>query len=417
MKRNINGMIALLSLLCLIGTVKLSSLPLLPLFSEDSFWYTSATVRESFSLLYDLFVGFLLSAVFYFIVEALPEMLKLYRGKKLICNDMNILLENMEQIISVTMAVFQINAGEVYLKDLECLNGNIAHSNEEISYTTSIYYVKSSKRKTGVKSGAEFDSIIKSCIATIETRLQSIMRYSSFWASDVRFLEIITCIEVCEFISLYRKREDDSIPCFLYANAGKHFLDFYHLYGKLCKFKIHTEFSKTVIDTPEEAASYKRKRESGEMLHNFVAFQQKRRDAYANEKPVILSQNPIKDKSIIAIIQKDILESCVYNWNEIDPSCLIDSKLLIVLDKNIKLNSIDFKSSPKIFYFTGRITPIRLTRHCNNANNIEEVFYRKTISMLGISLFAEHPTLTDIHNLTSAVNEYVRDKYELELLL
>lgn len=73
MKRNINGMIALLSLLCLIGTVKLSSLPLLPLFSEDSFWYTSATVRESFSLLYDLFVGFLLSAVFYFIVEYLKR--------------------------------------------------------------------------------------------------------------------------------------------------------------------------------------------------------------------------------------------------------------------------------------------------------------------------------------------------------
>lgn len=37
--------------------------------------------------------------------------------------------------------------------------------------------------------------------------------------------------------------------------------------------------------------------------------------------------------------------------------------------------------------------------------------------MLGISIFAEHPTLTDIHNLTSAVDEYIRDKYELELLL
>lgn len=72
---------------------------------------------------------------------------------------------------------------------------------------------------------------------------------------------------------------------------------------------------------------------------------------------------------------------------------------------------------PKIFYFSGRIVPIRLTRQSNKANNIEEVFYQQPISMLGISGFAEHPTLTDIHNLTSAVNEYVKDKYELELLL
>lgn len=417
MKRKINEIVVILSLLCLIGAVKLSSLPLWPSFSEYSFWYTSPAVRESFSLLYDVFVGFLLSAIFYFMVEVFPEMRKLHRGKKLICSDMNILLEKMEQIISITTQVFQIDVAKIDLKDLECLNGNTSHSNEEVSYTTSVYFVKPIKRKTGVKTGEEFDSIIKSCIATMETKLQSIMRYSSFWASDAKLLEIIIRIETCEFISNYRKRVGNSIPCFLYANAGKHFWDFYHLYGELCKLKIHTEFSKTVIDTPEEAALYKRKRESGELRDSVVVYQQKRIDAYTNEKPVILSPNIIKDKSIIAIIQKDIPESCAYNWNEIDPSCLKDSKLLIVLGKNLDSNLIDSKVPPKIFYFSGRIVPIRLTRQSNKANNIEEVFYQQPISMLGISGFAEHPTLTDIHNLTSAVNEYVKDKYELELLL
>ena len=65
MKRKINEIVVILSLLCLIGAVKLSSLPLWPSFSEYSFWYTSPAVRESFSLLYDVFVGFLLSAIFY----------------------------------------------------------------------------------------------------------------------------------------------------------------------------------------------------------------------------------------------------------------------------------------------------------------------------------------------------------------
>lgn len=140
MKRAINSIIALLSLLCLIGAVKLSSLPLWPSFSENSFWYTSPTVRESFSLLYDMFVGFLLSAVFYFGVEVLPEILKLHRGKKLICNYINILLENMEQIISITTQVFQIDSTKIYLKDLVRLSGNTTHSHEEVSYSTTTYY-------------------------------------------------------------------------------------------------------------------------------------------------------------------------------------------------------------------------------------------------------------------------------------
>lgn len=257
MKRAINSIIALLSLLCLIGAVKLSSLPLWPSFSENSFWYTSPTVRESFSLLYDMFVGFLLSAVFYFGVEVLPEILKLHRGKKLICNYINILLENMEQIISITTQVFQIDSTKIYLKDLVRLSGNTTHSHEEVSYSTTTYY-NSGKRKTGVKSGGEFDSIIKSCIATIEAQLQNIRRYSSFFASDERFLEIITRIEACEFISNYRKERSNPAPCFLYANSGECFWDFYRLYSELRKFSIHTEFSKTVIDTPEQAALYKK---------------------------------------------------------------------------------------------------------------------------------------------------------------
>lgn len=416
MKRAINSIIALLSLLCLIGAVKLSSLPLWPSFSENSFWYTSPTVRESFSLLYDMFVGFLLSAVFYFGVEVLPEILKLHRGKKLICNYINILLENMEQIISITTQVFQIDTTKIYLKDLVRLSGNTTHSHEEVSYSTTTYY-NSGKRKTGVKSGGEFDSIIKSCIATIEAQLQNIRRYSSFFASDERFLEIITRIEACEFISNYRKERSNPAPCFLYANSGECFWDFYRLYSELRKFSIHTEFSKTVIDTPEQAALYKKRRDSGEMLYNAAEYQQKRTEAYANEKPVILSQDIIKGQNIIAIIQKSVPESCVYNQDEVDPSCLKSSQLLIILGKNIDLKLVGAEVPPKTFCFVGRIVSTKPAKRSNRTDNVEEVFYQKSISLLGISIFAEHPTLTDIHNLTSAVDEYIRDKYELELLL
>lgn len=161
MKRAINSIIALLSLLCLIGAVKLSSLPLWSSFSENSFWYTSPTVRESFSLLYDMFVGFLLSAVFYFGVEVLPEILKLHRGKKLICNYINILLENMEQIISITTQVFQIDTTKIYLKDLVRLSGNTTHSHEEVSMNWNCCY---SSTKETIWFGCYTSSRTMSCI-------------------------------------------------------------------------------------------------------------------------------------------------------------------------------------------------------------------------------------------------------------
>ena len=139
--------------------------------------------------------------------------------------------------------------------------------------------------------------------------------------------------------------------------------------------------------------------------------------AYANEKPVILSQDIIKDQNIIAIIQKSVPESCVYNQDEVDPSCLKSSQLLIILGKNIDLKPVGAEVPPKTFCFVGRIVSTKPAKRSNRTDNVEEVFYQKSISMLGISIFAEHPTLTDIHNLTSAVDEYIRDKYELELLL
>ena len=146
------------------------------------------------------------------------------------------------------------------------------------------------------------------------------------------------------------------------------------------------------------------------MLYNAAEYQQKRTEAYANEKPVILSQDIIKG-------QKSVPESCVYNQDEVDPSCLKSSQLLIILGKNIDLKLVGAEVPPKTFCFVGRIVSTKPAKRSNRTDNVEEVFYQKSISLLGISIFAEHPTLTDIHNLTSAVDEYIRDKYELELLL
>ena len=416
MKKTINIVIAVLSLLCIIGAVKLSSLPLFPIFSVNSFWYTPPAVRESFSLLYDIFVGFLLSAIFYFLVEVLPENLRLHRGKKLICNYVNVLLESMEQIISITKHMFQIEADTPFLMDVVHISGNTSHAHEEVSYETAIFY-KTGKRKTGTKQGGEFDSIIKSCISKAETQLQNIRRYDAFFASDERFIEVITRIESCAFISYYGKKRNSPVDCFLFANSGECFLDFCHLYISLQKFNIHTEFSKTVIDTPEEAMRYKERRDSGELIKNAMLYQQKRIKAYVNERPIILCQDAEKEKNIIMLIQKSIPESAVYNRDEIEPSLLKNSRLLIILGASIELDFSENELSPKIFCFIEKMILTKAMNSPKQTGNIERVFYQKQLSILGFSIFPEHPIPADINRLTSAIDNYIRDKYNLKLLM
>lgn len=416
MKKVVNLIIALLSLLCIIGTIKLSSLPLLPMFSASSFWYTPASVRESFALLYDIFVSFLLSAIFYFLVEVLPENLRLHRGKKLISNDVNILLKNMEQIVSITKQIFQIETDTPFSMDVVHINGNTAHAHEEVSYHTEIFE-KNKKRKTCVRQAGEFDSIIKSCISTVEKQLQNIRRYDTFFASDVKFVEIITRIESCKFISYYKKERDKPVECFLFANSGDCFLDFYHLYTSLQKCNFHTEFSKTVIDTPEEALRYKERRNSGELLKIAALYQHNRTKAYEHENPIILCEDSEKEKNTIMLIHKFMPGSSVYSWNQIEPDLLKNSHLLIVLgtSKNLKISENEL--SAKIFFFIGKMIFIKTMNHPKQPENIEKVFYQKKLSILGFSIFSDHPTPGEISRLTSAIDNYIRDKYKLELTL
>lgn len=416
MKKIVNWIIAAASLLCTIGAVKLSSLPLFPMFSESSFWYTPPAARESFSLLYDSFVGFLLSALFYFLVEVLPESLRLHRGKKLISNYVNILLKNMQEIISITKQVFQIDTDPPFLKDVVHINGDTTHAHQEISYDTEIYY-KTGKRKTGIRQAGEFDSVIKSCISSIEKQLQNIRRYDAFFASDEEFVEVLTRIESCAFIAYYKKERESPVECFKFANSGECFVDFCHLYTSLEKCNFHTEFSKTVIDTPEESLRYKERRKSGELLNIAVSYQKKRIAAYTNENPIILCQDIEKEKNTILLIEQSVPGASVYGWDQIEPDLLKNSRLLIVLGASKNLNIPEEELPAKIFFFTGKTIFIPSMNHPKQTERVEKIFYQKDLSILQFPVFSGHPTPAETRRLTSAIDQYVRDKYHLTLTL
>lgn len=414
MKRYINALILMLAAVCLIGAIKLSSLPLFPSFSEQSFWYTSAVERESFLLLYDLFVGFLLSALFYFLVEVIPEALKLRLGRKLICKYINSLLVNMEKILSVCFQVYKIDTTEPYPKDLIKLQGSVAYADTELSYQTTIFY-NTGKRKTGFHEFGKFDDIIKTCIAEVEKQLQNTKRFGSFYASDERLLEVTTRIETCKFISEYKKDRKHPVPCFTFSDADKAVFEFYQLYSKLKKLKVHTEYSKTTVDSPEEYKRYKRKRESGEIFTSVVAYQQARSLAYIEEHPIVLCGDRNADCNIISEIEKTIPDIKVFDRNSFCPSCLENSHLIILLT-DISTFGLDLEElHQKTFCLCGRVLPPQFFRIFKQTGNSRKIYYKKSFSFFGINFNAEHPTPEDIHILTSEIDKYVQEKHSLKL--
>lgn len=414
MKKKINAIVFFLTGVCVIISIKLSAVPLWPVFTEDSFWYTSAVDRERLSLVYDICVGFLLSAIFYFLVDVLPEKTRAHRGKVLVRNYVNSLLEQMEKIISICFQVYGIEThSNIYLKDLNILCGNTSHADEDISFRITTY-LSSGKRKTGVHTAGKFNNVIKSCITEIEKDLQNINRFSFFYASCEEFLEVLTRIESCKLISHYRNNTEKSIACFRYGDADTAFYDFYLLYHRLRKMQFHTEYTCTELDSAEVCATYKEKRESGELLDKAFAYQQQRISAYAQERPVLLYGGTHNSDNIILRIQKAVPYLSACRSDTVDSLMLQQSQLIIVLDNiTIPLNSIDPKQ--KIFRFSGRLIPGCLLRVINWKNSQKQIYYKRPLSLLGITFNAEHPTKQDISKLTNMIDEYIREKYSLNL--
>lgn len=414
MKKTLNSIVFFFASICTVISIKLSTVPLLPFFTEDSFWYTSSVVRDRFSLVYDLCVGFLLSAVFYFLVDVLPEKSKVYRGKLLIQKHINSLLAEMEKLLSICFQVYNIDQKMgIHLKNLSALCGNTRYADRDISFHITTYSFLGNK-KSGLHTAGTFNNVIKSCIAEIEKTLREINRYSFFYASCEDFLEIIICIEACRLISEYRKKSEEDVVCFKYADADKALYDFYLLYQRLQKAKFHTEYTSTLLDSPESCSKYKKQRESGELLAKAIAYQKQRVLAYEQERPVLLYKETNDTRNIIERIQKEIPFLTTLCTDTNNPLSLQQYQLIIVLDRaNFPLNSIN--SEQAVFWFRESLLPKSLFQIKSKNNNGRQIHYKKPFSIFSRQINAEHPTNSDINMLTTSIDTYVREKYSLTL--
>lgn len=314
MKKIINWSLVLVSIFSIGIALKFSALPV-PAFLPDEiarFWITTPEEQQQYVLLYDISVGIVLSSLFYFVVDEIPNFVRQHKAKRLLSTYVNQLIQNMEQLISIIIAKYEkpTNLALLASKDFLCLNGETQIAQEELSYSYSVYSRKNNARITGVRSFGTIDKLVKTNLKHILEQIDNIKNYEYFYATDDSLVECIRSIESCKLIKYYHKPSDakkESTPCFRFHGTEAAMDEFVQLYLKLIKLNYHTQYSTTILETKDETEQYRSERESGVMINNVLSIQNEKRQL-AVENPTIIIYG---DKYTTQILVTELLKRII----------------------------------------------------------------------------------------------------------
>lgn len=387
MKKIINYTLLLLTIISTTVALKYSSLPI-PEFLPPKiacFWITSSEEQQQYILLYDLSVGFILSALFYFIVEVIPERIRIFKAKKLIENYTNQLVEKMEQIVSVVITKYSRNPhlNQLAQKDFLILNGETATAQQEVSYVTTPYLVKSGKKCTGVHSYSTIDKLIKDNLKHIVGQLQTIKNYEFFYAGDDRFVETIRKIENCKLIRCYLPKSDNSAPCFLYFDSSNAMIEFVQLYLELLKCKFHTKYCITTLDSEEETQQYHADRQNGTFLKQASEINRERLNRAIVNPTIFISGTKYTTDILISELKRNIAASYI-SLRDVENTDLSNFKYAVfIVDSEAREFIINLlnnnKLTPQIILITEQnIIKRNTTSQIKNASNqiVVELFFK-----------------------------------------
>lgn len=406
MRRIINWVLLLGTIISVAIVLKYSALPV-PAYIPDEwviFWTSSSDDQQKYALLYDIANGFIMSALFYFVIEEIPDKARIHKAKYLISPQINQLAENMEQIITVVIKKYNRNPNlnELTEKDFFILNGDVQRPLEEISYRTTTYSVKKKKQKIAVHQYGTINALIKDNVNSIQKLLDTIKNYEYFYASDERLVKCIRNIENCALIRCYAKNEEskNDSPCFLFADTSKTMIHFIILYLELLKLNFHTEYTVTMLDSPEETEQYRNDRENGTLVQLAYDIQAKRKNAAASNPVVIISGSKYTTGILISQLKRNfIAEYLTLNDIENIGSDKLDSfkYIVFIIDSDTRdriiyfLNTNDI-SSDILLLSEQTIFKKGIRKRVSRKNHIiDECFFRTSFHISGFPfMFCKH---------------------------
>lgn len=418
MKRFVN-LILLLGTILSVGIVlKYSALPLTVFIYDDwaEFWISSMEEQEKYTLLYDIAVGFIMSALFYFIVEEVPTKVRMHRAKPLIKTQINQLVECMEQIIDIVIEKYNRNRNIKALaqKDFLILDGETQHTTEEISYSTTIYYVKGKRKKTAIQQYGNINQLVKDNSKRILDNIAIIKNYEYFYASDVKLVECIRKIEGCALIRYYMPNHDKNkkTPCFQLHGTSAAMIDFVNLYIELLKRKFHTEYTVTTLDSKEETQKYHNDRESGAFLQSIIDIQAQRYNIALTNPTAIISGSKYTTDILVSQLKQNVTAKYIaiddVKMDELNTYRYV----VFITDSNSKnaithiLNTYDL--SAKVLLITEQTILKKGIKHKlkNSDNIIDEIFFKTGFCMGSLVFSKEEPSeksIVDIQHKIEAL--------------
>lgn len=420
MKRIINWILLLGTTISVGIALKYSALPV-PTFLPDgwaAFWISSPEEQQKYILLYDIAVGFVMSALFYFVVEEIPDKVRMRKAKQLIKTQINQLAEYMEQIISVVIEKYNRNRNikDLAQKDFLILDGEIQHPTEEISYLTTTYYVKRKKRKTAVHQYGNIDQLVKNNSKRILDNIAIIKNYEYFYASDGRLVECIRKIEGCALIRYYAVDKDKkkNTPCFQLHGTSTAMIDFVNLYLELLNRKFHTEYTVTTLDSKEETEQYHNDRESGALLQGVIDIQTKRYNTALANPTAIISGSKYTTDILVSQLKRRF--AAVYlSIDDVEIDKLNSFKYVVfIIDSNTKdtithlLNTNDISSSVLLLTEQTILKKYIKNKIKYKNNIIDELFFKTSFQIRGYPfvLYKQEPSeknIADIQHKLEAI--------------
>lgn len=266
MNKKLNFLILTLAMVSLAVLVKYSTLPVISVLPENAkdFWISSEEEQYKYSLIYNICLAFFTSSIFYCLVEVIPEKLKYKRAISLIQREINQLISYLEKIISLIVAVYGLPKELEALteKDFLLIDGDTRTPSIEISFRQTFYFMNNEKN-TGIHGYGTLNELVKTSLYNINKAIVKIRKYEHFYSNDSKLVEIIQNIEDSGFLTAYLVSEKKDTELFLLTGSAQKTQELIKMYSRLKQMRLHSEFSTTTLDSPEETKSYREKREIG----------------------------------------------------------------------------------------------------------------------------------------------------------
>ncbi len=414
MKRLINIGLLIGSTVALVLVLKLSAIPVLKFLPQGikSFFVTDIKTQQEYILIYDLGIGFILSTMFYFIVDMIPEYAKVQRAKKILGKEISLLLQAMEEIISIVISNYDCSKDLYSLteKDFLILNGNISTTEEKFSYRIGIYD-KDGIRKTGFHLSGTIQDIVKKNINKILKQVNYIKEYEYLYTICIDFMENIRNIERCRLVRYYQ----EDVKCFKYGDTNLMMIEFVQLYLKLKQFKFHSQNSITSLDTKEESKEFLEDLENGKTLKEFGKELLEDIKKYQENPTLVVGGGNYASRIVFAEMKKHLKVD--YTTLDTSPETFTNYKYIVfIVDetswKDIKMLLKNIDVSAKIILLSQKtfVSGSYIAKLNHSQINIKKELYFQAIQRIGKTRFyiaKKEPSEKTIMQLAEQVKEFI----------